>query len=74
MKVVALQPGFYDGSLRAAGDEFDVDDKAKAEWFAPVDAAPKAKGKGKEAPAKQEPTTLSQLGNEPGKPMAEVLA
>lgn len=76
MKVVATSPGFYGGSLHAPGDEFDVDDKAKASWFAPVDGvAPKAKAKDKAKDKEPtEPATLSQLAAEKPQTMAEVLA
>lgn len=35
MRVIATKPGYY-GKLRQAGEEFDVPDKEKASWFAPV--------------------------------------
>ncbi len=36
MKVIASKLGFY-GKLRQAGDEFEVQDGAKASWFDPVE-------------------------------------
>lgn len=36
MRVVATKPGYH-GKLRQAGEEFDVPDKEKASWFAPVE-------------------------------------
>lgn len=50
MRVVAKSIGYF-GSLRAAGDEFEVPDGTKGSWFAPVEPevkAKSAKGKGKE--------------------------
>lgn len=67
MKVIALKDGFYAGSLRQRGEQFDVADGAKASWFAPVEsqaAKADAKAKAKEeskAKAKDEPKALSQV-------------
>ena len=36
MKVIASKLGFY-GKLRQPGDEFEVQDGAKASWFEPVE-------------------------------------
>ena len=59
MKVIALKDGFYAGSLRQRGEQFDVADGAKASWFAPVESqAAKADAKAK---AKDEPKALSQV-------------
>lgn len=41
MKVIATKPGYF-GKLRAAGDEFEVPDDAKASWFEPVEKPAKA--------------------------------
>lgn len=72
MKVVALQAGFHGGSLRQPGEEFEVEDGAKAAWFASAEgAAPKPKAKKESKP---EPTTLSELGSSHGKTMTDVLA
>ena len=35
MKVIATQKGFY-GRVVQAGEEFEVDGKAKGSWFKPV--------------------------------------
>lgn len=70
MKVVALKAGFFDGSLRAEGDQFEVPDDAKATWWAAVDGAPKpAKAKA----AKETPKALSELAA-PGKSLTDALA
>ena len=71
MKVIALKSGFHDGSLRNPGDEFEVADGAKAAWFAPVGAAPKAE---KPKAKKDEPKALSELHKDNGKAMTDVLA
>lgn len=50
MRVVANSIGYF-GSLRVAGDEFEVPTGTKGSWFAPVEPEAKAKsakGKGKE--------------------------
>jgi hypothetical protein len=58
MRVVANSLGYF-GSLRNAGDEFEVPDGTKGSWFAPVESevkAKSAKSKGKgESPAPEQP-------------------
>ena len=64
MKVIAIKEGFYGGSVRPVGSQFDVDEKAKASWFAPVGdvKAPKAEAEAKsKGKSKDEPKALSQL-------------
>ena len=57
MKVKALKPGFFGGSLREEGQEFEVPSGTKASWFVAVEDY-KAPAKAK---AKAEPVTLSQM-------------
>ena len=47
MKVKALKAGFYAGTKRVEGEEFDVADGAKAKWFMSVSSAVIAKPKGR---------------------------
>lgn len=44
MIVIATKDGFY-GSLRRAGDEFEVEDGLEASWFEPKEPV-SAKGEG----------------------------
>lgn len=60
MKVIALEPGFFDGAPRERGTVFEVPDGRTARWYAPVDEAvakPKTKAKAKGG----EPTTFSEI-------------
>ena len=68
MKVKALQAGFFGGSLRDAGHEFDVPEGTKSSWFVEVGdfkapakatkAAPKALSEIAKAPA-EAPTDMA---------------
>lgn len=61
MKVKALQPGFFAGTLHNAGQEFEVPAGTKASWFVAVeDFKEPAKAK-----AKTEPKTLSEIAKAP---------
>lgn len=62
MKVVAIQPAFYNGNRVRPGAEVDVADGYKGSWFVPLDG-PAAKAV-KAKPAKQEPKALSELGSD----------
>jgi hypothetical protein len=53
MRVRANQHGFYDGSHRRPGDEFEVSPKAKAKWFDPVDAEKSKRAKPSESKVEQ---------------------
>jgi hypothetical protein len=61
MKVKALKPGFFGGSLRDVGQEFDVPNGTKGTWFVAVEDF-KAPAKAK---AKAAPSTLSEMAKEP---------
>lgn len=61
MKVRAIKSGYHGGTLRRAGDVFDVPDGAKASWFVGVDAVDAAKQKTKAAKPKAEPSTFSEV-------------
>lgn len=61
MKVKALQPGFYNGSLVQVGQEFEVPSGTKGKWFTPLEDY-KAPAKVK-APAA--PKTLSEMAKQP---------
>lgn len=45
MIVIATKDGFY-GSLRRAGDEFEVEDGLEASWFEPKELKEPASGEG----------------------------
>mgnify|MGYP000948812793 FL=1 len=47
MIVIATKDGFY-GSLRRAGDEFEVEDGLEASWFEPKEPV-SAEGDGEES-------------------------
>lgn len=66
MKVKATQFGFFGGSRRRPGDEFEVPQGTKASWFAevPVKGA-SAEPAEKKVSAKAKPIALSQIGKEP---------
>lgn len=68
MEVVALRPGFYDGTLRNAGETFDVPEGTKAAWFGPADGPA---NKAKPAKASKQPTTLSEAGKDSSKSFVE---
>ena len=36
MKVRATKPGFFNGSLKDVGDEFEVPKGSKSKWFEPI--------------------------------------
>jgi hypothetical protein len=61
MKVKALQAGFFGGSLRDAGHEFDVPEGTKSSWFVAVGDF-KAPAK---APAKAVQKSLSEIAKAP---------
>jgi hypothetical protein len=68
MKVKALKAGFFGGSLRDVGEEFEVPEGTKSAWFATLAEykAPVA------AKAKAEPKTLSEIAKAPVKASAEL--
>lgn len=59
MKVRAIQPGFYGGSLQAAGSTFEVKDAAElGKWMEPIPEPKPAKAKAEKAePAKADDLT-----------------
>lgn len=61
MKVKALKAGFFGGTLREVGEEFEVPTGTKSTWFAPLTEykAPAA------AKAKADPKTLSEIAKAP---------
>lgn len=61
MKVKALEPGFYNGSVIDAGQEFDVPAGTKGKWFVAVE---EFKAPAKAAPRAQ-PKTLSEMAKAP---------
>lgn len=61
MKVKALEPGFYGGSMIGEGQEFDVPSGTKARWFTPVE---EFKAPAKAAP-RTPPKTLSEMAKAP---------
>lgn len=63
MKVTALRAGFFDGTLIAEGQEFEVPTGTKGSWFVALDGV-KAPIKAK-APAKAEAKTLSEIAKAP---------
>lgn len=48
MIVIATKDGFY-GSLRRAGDEFEVEDGLEASWFEPKEPKEPTSGEGEES-------------------------
>lgn len=69
MKVVATQTGFYDGSLREPGTEFEVPDSLQIHWAVPVGSPGSDSAKPKPV-AKPRPRALSELSR-PGKSFIE---
>ena len=69
MRVVATQTGFYDGSLREPGTEFEVPDSLQIHWAIPVDSPGSEAVKPKPA-TKPRPRALSELSR-PGKSFIE---
>lgn len=65
MKVVATKAGFFAGSLREPGTEFEVPSSFKASWVAPVGSPAGEEAKPKPAP-RARPRALSELAR-PGK-------
>lgn len=70
MKVVAIQPAFYNGSRVRVGAEVEVPDNLKGSWFAKLEA-PEAKAVRAPKP-KAEPKALSQLPKGEGKSFIDV--
>ena len=69
MRVIATQPGFFAGSLREPGAEFEVPDSFKASWAVPLESPAAEAAKPKPA-AKAKPRALSELAR-PGKSFIE---
>lgn len=69
MKVIATQAGFFAGSLREKGTEFEVPDSFKASWVVRV-GSPAAEEAKPKAQAKPRPRALSELAK-PGKSFIE---
>lgn len=60
MKVIATQTGFYDGSLREPGTEFEVPDSLQIHWAVPVGSPHGEAARVKPVP-KPRPRALSEL-------------
>ena len=69
MRVIAIKPGFYKGSLIRAGNTFDVADGVTASWFTPVEKASKQEAKVETS----EPQTLSELAKQDGEGLLPVI-
>jgi hypothetical protein len=66
MKVRAIDVGFYNGTLQAAGSVFEVKDGQKGKWFEPVaEDAPEGdkieKKRGRKTRPDYEPQTMSEI-------------
>lgn len=69
MRVIATHAGFFAGSLREKGTEFEVPDSFKASWVAPVGSPAGEEAKPKPTP-KPRARALSELAK-PGKSFVE---
>lgn len=68
MKFIATKTGFFDGSLRQQGDEFEAPESFKAAWAVPAEtpAGKAAEAKKPTEVKKPTPKALSELAA-PGK-------
>ena len=80
MQVIATKVGFFGGSRRRVGDEFEVPEGTKASWFIPVGetagakrraAAQAEKDKSKQP---QTPVALSERGRSQPQSMTDVMS
>ena len=69
MRVVATHLGFYDGSLREPGTEFEVPGSFEASWVVPAGSPAGAAARPKPA-GRTSPRALSELSR-PGKSFIE---
>lgn len=71
--VVAISVGFYGGSLRHPGAEFQVPEGFKGKWFKPKADLKPEDLKPSEPNTKTQPTTLSELSKSKGGSFTDVM-